>query len=205
MRKLFLLSILALTTIFVACEQQELIFNETTDGVIESTVERTGMTGEVADAPTTRNNDIVLPASLTLYAGQNIEAGQVKITTDGVSLFVTYVTNDGWELGTTHLYAGACDNMPLTGKGNPKIGQFPYVIDVRGEDSYTFDLSLEEILNKDEDPISAATGCFCLAAHAELTKANSDDTGADEEETGWADWATEFEGNRWGGYTEICL
>ena len=55
-------------------------------------------------------------------------------------------------------------------------------------------------------PLSGAKNCLTIAPHAELFKIVMDtDTTTTQEETGWAEWTTEFEGNRWGGYSQFCF
>lgn len=62
--------------------------------------------------------DVIL--EMPLYAGQSTLIGTVTVSTDGVSLFVHYDTNEDWLLSETHLYVGETEPM----KSSP--GQFPY-------------------------------------------------------------------------------
>lgn len=192
---ILLITTLVLATMFVACEQQELITDEFTN-IAETSIQTADLSDESNAIVVSRN----MAMSFTLYAGQDIEAGEVIVDIDevGGKVTVTYNTYSNWVLGATHLYVGDCEELPLTNKGNPKIGHFPY-----GEEfdiaqfTATYEIPLADILQDD--------GCFCLAAHAELLKVRGSEGEGDDEETGWADWNTEFDGNRWGGFSEICL
>lgn len=56
------------------------------------------------------------------------------------------------------------------------------------------------------DAQSASETCFIFAPHAELFKITAtSDTTTVQEETGWGEWTTEFDGSRWGGYNEFCF
>ena len=56
------------------------------------------------------------------------------------------------------------------------------------------------------DAQGATKTCFTVAPHAELFRITAtSDTTTVEEETGWGEWTTKFEGNRWGGYNEFCF
>lgn len=203
MKNLILLTILALATMFVACEQQELLTEEFTN-VAETSIPIADLSDESNAVGMSRN----LSTVFTLYGGQTIEAGEVTLVIDEAAgtATITYTTNDNWTLGTTHLYIGDCDEMPMTRKGNPKIGHFPYTTEGElAQNEAGHSIQLADFLDKFEQT-GVASGCFCLAAHAELLRAaSSNDTEGGSEETGWADWNTEFDGNRWGGYNEICL
>jgi len=189
MKGLFFLAALCATTLFIACEQTEVITNNSIEAInLEDRAEAT---------------------TYTLFAGQDIDAGTVTIETTDENLVVTYQTNEGWSLGTTHLYAGTLEGLPTTGAGNPKHGQFPYAQEA--EDGqltnmvvYTIPLSEVELTDGDGD--SGAASCIYLAAHAELHKSSSDEESeGDAEETGYAAWDIEFDGNRWGGLVEYCF
>ncbi len=208
MKRLFFLAAICSITFFTACEQTEMI----TDNTLK-----------------TVNLQDRADAVYTLYAGQDIEAGTVTVTSTDTDLVVTYETNDCWSLGTTHLYAGTAEDLPMTGAGNPKHGQFPYAQEVE-EDSlgnpvelldvviFTIPLSEIEMTEQAMEGVSAELSCLYVAAHAELyndcfvpetseeVEEDEDEveTG-DEEETGYAAWDTEFDGNRWGGLIEYCM
>ncbi|MDD1654746.1 MAG: hypothetical protein LUO91_03455, partial [Methanomicrobiales archaeon] len=66
-----------------------------------------------------------------LFAGQDIDVGDVTAVLEGDILHVTYDTVDGWAMTETHLAVGTvvgenCEGIPMTRKGNPIPGQFPY-------------------------------------------------------------------------------
>jgi hypothetical protein len=71
-----------------------------------------------------------------LVAGQNIDVGYVCARLedqdgngDADTLVVTYETDNGWNLDETHLWVKNNEDpvLPANKKGNPKIGNFPYV------------------------------------------------------------------------------
>ena len=63
----------------------------------------------------------------TLFAGQDIDVGVVKVANDENYLYVKYETVEGWEMTETHLHVGCnLDDFPLNKKGNPRVGHFEY-------------------------------------------------------------------------------
>lgn len=198
MKKLFFLAALCATTLFIACEQTEVI----TDTDIQSI-----------------NLENRAAGMYTLYAGQDIEAGTVSIEVVGEDLVVTYQTNECWSAGTTHLYVGTAEDVPVNGAGNPKHGKFPYAQEVE-EDTlgnpvelldmvvYTIPLSEVEVTEMEMEGGSSVVSCVYIAAHAELYNdclGTGEETEGDAEETGYAAWDIEFDGNRWGGLIEYCM
>lgn len=166
-----------------------------------------------------------------LMAGQHEVAGTVTVAFGISNLVVTYTTNSSWALNETHLYVGDKDLVPLTKKGNPKIGKFPYKAEHDGANEFTYTI-----------PMSSLNGVNCLtvAAHAVVTKVCSDSpTGplpdgpigglpggsaksassknkggktkpqsndsddCSRTETAWGA-GTEFDGNSWAMYTTYC-
>ncbi len=122
-----------------------------------------------------------------LIAGQNISAGFVTVTNDGVgNLIITYTTTGDWFITETHMSIGDCEEtFPTTGSGNPKVGKFEHSDEhPDGTTLVTYMVNLE-----------ALPPCYCFAAHAVV---NSPTLG---EETAWAD-GTEFDGNSWAMYVE---
>ncbi|WP_262732345.1 hypothetical protein [Gaetbulibacter sp. NE] len=127
--------------------------------------------------------------SVSLIAGQHHVAGDVSIYNDGENLFIVFTTNGDWVLGTTHLSLGNCDEnwVPLTGSGNPQIGQFPFTDPIFVSDyEVIYAVSLEDLGDN-----------YCFAAHAEVE-------GPDGGETAWAEGA-EFDGNSWAMFVETTL
>ena len=69
--------------------------------------------------------------AVDLLAGQDNDVGDVIAVLEGDILHVTYETIDGWAMTETHLAVGkvvgdTCVGIPMTKKGNPIPGQFPY-------------------------------------------------------------------------------
>ena len=89
----------------------------------------------VGQVPTTEQSGITYltkgietdPDVFTLYADQDIDVGTVSVWDDCVDLYVKYETTGGWVMTETHLAVVANSNdFPMTKKGNPIPGQFPY-------------------------------------------------------------------------------
>lgn len=137
-----------------------------------------------------------------LIAGQHIEAGQVCVEVDEEqkNLIVTYEMENGWELIEAHLWAGLdLSQMPANKKGNPKIGNFPYVTgDITGRTSYPFTVPLETAFG-DVEPCDV-TGL--LAGHAAVRRNNGDGSGY-QTETGWIDGQQIVDGGSWAMYSSI--
>ncbi|WP_299437676.1 hypothetical protein [uncultured Aquimarina sp.] len=219
----FKLCIILLVTISASCE------NETFTSIDQSNEIKTGVNVKMLTVSADGN-----PYTTNLMAGQHHIAGTITVTSDGVNAYVTYKTNcssdegegdsssfkstntnGSWTLKATHLYVGTCEDMPMTKKGNPKIGKFPYKTEhFGGVNEYTYTI-----------PLSDIGECFCLAAHAEVDcgectednndddtdnpptatlKSNDDGNNYCGEETAWAT-GDGFPGNSWAMYTEICL
>lgn len=143
-----------------------------------------------------------------LLAGQTIVAGQVcyEVDMDNV-LHVTYTTTGGWELTEAHFWAGCSSTgYPMTSKGNPIPGQFPYNSgDITGATSFSFSVDLN-------DPAFA----FCLGevnceagnilftmAHAAVRKANGD--GSYQTETGWGGGSRVVQKGNWATQSTLTL
>ncbi|MGC4104165.1 hypothetical protein [Ferruginibacter sp.] len=113
--------------------------------------------------------------TVTLVAGQTINAGTVTVSNDAQYIYVTYSTTDGWVMKQTHLYVGDCAAIPVNNPGNPIPGQFPYGGNHNNITSYTYQV-----------PISAipAGSCACVAAHCVVVKLNASGQVV-EQQTGW--------------------
>ncbi|MDH7444401.1 hypothetical protein [Aquimarina sp. 2201CG14-23] len=211
------------TTLLTNCENEGLTsFNESNEINTGVNIKTLNLSSDGLNTSYTTN----------LMAGQHHIAGTVTVTSDQTYLYVTYKTNctDGdndteedtsfktsndnrsWTLKATHLYVGNCGDIPITKKGNPKIGKFPYKTEhPNGINEFIYTIPLLDIGE-----------CFCLAAHAEVDCGecdNNDDDSDDDnsgpkfngntddycgEETAWA--AGEgFPGNSWAMYIEFCL
>lgn len=134
-----------------------------------------------------------------LIAGQHIEAGEVCVEVQGTNLAVTYNMLGDWEMMEAHLWAGLdLADMPANKKGNPKIGNFPYVTgDITGAASYTFNVSLEEAFG--EAKPCDLTGL--LAGHAAVRGDNGD--GGFQTETGWIDGEQIIEKGSWAMFSSV--
>lgn len=133
------------------------------------------------------------PQSQALIAGQNIVSGSVTVSNDKTNLYVTYTTQNGWQIQKTHLYLGDCDLIPTNNSGNPQIGQFPYQTTHSPRvTSFTYTFPL----------ILLTYSCYCVSAHAEvvLVDGNGNIT---QTETGWAQGST-IGGNSWAMKFNYC-
>lgn len=119
-----------------------------------------------------------LATTADLIAGQHIDAGDVVVWNDSNTLYVKYVTADGWSLTETHLHvASSLGGIPQTKKGNPIPGKFdhntehaPAVTDYL----YTIDLD------------SNTGDKLYIAAHAVVCREVEGDTAALYTATLWA-------------------
>lgn len=128
---------------------------------------------------------------IKLLAGQNIVAGNVTIANDANNLYVTYNTSNGWFINKTHLYVGACNLIPLTPTGNPKIGLFPYkTIHSPAVTSFTYTI-----------PLANLPECVCILTHAEVFKNNG---GSIQTETAWGQ-GEQLAGNSWAMKYYYCI
>jgi hypothetical protein len=126
---------------------------------------------------------------VNLIAGQHHDAGSVTVYNDGENLIIIYATNGDWTIDLTHLSVGNCneDWVPLTGSGNPKIGQFEYTEPYSSSDNEV--VYVIPLIDLNEN--------YCFAAHAEVQ-------GPTGGETAWAE-GTGFEGNSWAMFVEGLL
>jgi len=124
-----------------------------------------------------------------LIAAQHYTAGSVTIDVEDDQLIVTFSTNEDWTLGTTHLSIGICDDdwIPLTGSGNPQIGQFEF--------TEPYSITPNQVVYI--IPITDVGDNYCFAAHAEVE-------GPEGGETAWGE-GTQFSGNSWAMYNEFSL
>ena len=89
---------------------------------------------------------------VTLWAGQNIDAGTVTVSHDEDNLYVTVETTGGWSLVESHLSVVTDpDDFPTNKAGNPKVGHFEYGGEhAAGATSHTFQLELGDLEAGDE-------------------------------------------------------
>ncbi len=95
--------------------------------------------------------------TVTLYAGQDIEVGYVKITNDAENVYVSFViTEDDWAIYETNVAVEqAVGTIPTNKKGNPVVGHFEYSSEHSGIEQYTVTA-----------PLSELQGDIVVAAHA---------------------------------------
>ena len=118
-----------------------------------------------------------------LIAGQHTVAGSITVSNDDENLFVTYETVDNWLINETHLYVGT--TIPT----NSAPGKFPYKHEELGgitTDTYVIPM---------EDLGVVPCDIIYIAAHAELVKGET-------EETGWAEGVKIRPGKNWAMYFE---
>jgi hypothetical protein len=63
------------------------------------------------------SHEIGTTSVYTLWAGKHTDAGTVTITDDGASVYVTYDTNTGGDLGEVHVYFWTSDPCDADGEG----------------------------------------------------------------------------------------
>lgn len=143
------------------------------------------------------------PVSETsLIAGQDDDIGTVTVeqTEEGGSLFITYTTTGDWYMTETHLHvAEDCSDIPQTGSGNPKVGNFEFSAT---HDPPVQEYTVEVPLDSDWEPGDD----LCIAAHADVFCDINDngvfDADVDREETAWGEgelftqrgnWAMHFD------------
>jgi hypothetical protein len=132
-------------------------------------------------------------AERKLYAGQNIDVGKVYISNDEWYLYITYGLSHDLVLLESHVaVADSLEGVPLTKKGNPIPGQFPYKLDHDPPVSeYTYAIDLMEIDVDIGDTIG-------IAAHAVVAKLDAHGY-IIAEETAWGG-CRDFPGKNWARY-----
>ncbi len=179
-------AILLLATVLFSCQKakleptrQQTELKQNDDKVSESV-------GDPAECTST---------TVTLIAGQHINAGTVTVTNDEDFIYVTYTTANGYKLRQTHLYVGNCGLIPVTRSGNPVPGQFPYASAHNNITNYTYRV-----------PISAISAgyCGCVAAHAVVQKLDGNGRVIDEQ-TAWGNGTRiNPKGGNWGMKFGYC-
>jgi len=127
---------------------------------------------------------------VNFIAGQHINVGSVSVANDKDSIYVTYTTTGDWRMRQLHLYVGKCNKLPINKSGNPVPGQFPFKKGFGGYNATKYTFSF---------PKAAFDNCFCVAAHAEVAKANG--SGA---ETAWGQGTRFVAKGNWGMYFSAC-
>ncbi|WP_432411094.1 hypothetical protein [Rasiella sp. SM2506] len=174
--KLLLLAILSVLVSF--CSKETIEDNTLENGIIANRLidNDTGATGNIQEC-----------VNINIIAGQNYDAGDFTIAVNEVGdLVLRYVTTGDWELNAIHLYAGDCNEIPMTGSGNPKVGHFPIKQELPNGTT-----EFEYVLETNGTPF-----CGCIAAHAEVSRPG-------QSETAWAE-GMDFPGNNWAMFVEFC-
>ncbi len=191
MRKITLWTLLASTFCLFSCTQDE------TNNVFENAERILNPEFSVSSSSGSINamagRDLASACySQELIAGQHHLAGSVNVEMDLEWVSITYQTTGNWQIKATHMYAGTCDGIPQTRKGNPKPGVFDHAT-THPDGVTTVEYQIERAFFED---------CFCIAAHAEVVLL--DDKGnVIQEETAWAD-GVDFDGNNWATYFNVC-
>jgi hypothetical protein len=146
------------------------------------------------------------PTVTTLYAGQTINAGTVRVTNDASNLYVEFSTANGWQLTESHLaIATSLAGIPQTKSGNPKIGNFPYKRTYSPpvtSDVYTF--SLDQLaVSLGLDRFTCGSTSLVIAAHAVVAQFDGSG-GVTSRETGWGA-GTGFPGANWATYFNYTI
>lgn len=107
-------------------------------------------------------DEAVNPVTVSLRAGQHMDAGTVTVWEDGIKLYVKYQTSGGWCLTETHLHvATSLDDIPQK-NGNPPPAQFDYRAEHDCVTQYTYTIDLGDWVPCETD--------LYIAAHAEVQK-----------------------------------
>ena len=144
--------------------------------------------------------------SMTLFAGQTLDAGTVAVWNSTKKLMVQVEPTDGWKIAEVQIYVGYPDVDPIPAKkGNPVLGKFPY------KQAYENPALLHTLTLDLKDDLGFSWGSQyydrrapALAVHVDLVKL--DDAGVViREEGAWAFGPYEFEGSQWGWWTTYGL
>lgn len=147
-----------------------------------------------------------------LYAGRNIEVGQLCVSIDDTAntvdscggrslgaLVLTFTTFDGWTMTEVHADGGdSLEDIPTNRAGNPQPGRFRFTASGLDTTSYSVaiplcDFGLDSRLETCDDVTAY------LAAHAVVRQGE-----AGESETAWADGAR-FSRSSWAEYFTTTL
>ena len=163
-----LLLAVSIVSLFSSCQKESLKGApgvNTTNGSATREVSTTNNTGAIVVSVPTSASCSCPTTTVSLIAGQNIDAGTVSVTNDLDFIYVTYNTANGYVLTQTHLFVGDCEAVPVNKKGNPVPGQFPYSNEHNNATSFTYRI-----------PVSAIglDNCGCIAAHAAVIKLDAD-------------------------------
>jgi len=116
---IFVLSIITIALVLMGCQDNANIAgHEKVQILNESTANQT-----YSIKATNAQQAVQFP----IWAGQNINAGNVSVFNDANYLYVTYNLTGGWMMTESHVHFGVTLNdIPRTSKGIPIPGQFMY-------------------------------------------------------------------------------
>lgn len=119
--------------------------------------------------------ELALPENCTTHtlvsmcAAQHMDIGVIDVINDAANLYVSFeIVEPGWYLAETHVAVG--DDIPVTSKGNPIPGQFPYSCELNG----SLQSECEVII-----PLGELSGDVKIAAHAAAFQLAGDGCGSD--------------------------
>ena len=131
------------------------------------------------------------PTTVLLLSEKNLDAGTVTVANGATTVFVTYTTRANYKLTATQVaVANTLAAIPVTSKGNPIPGQFPYQTRHANVASFTYAI-----------PRSGLGSTFFVAAHADVLK-----TAATKTEGAWGEGTAFVSGKRsWGMYFTAAM
>lgn len=136
---------------------------------------------------------VINTETYTLFAGQNINVGNLEVTNDEDNLYVTYSLSANWYLNETQLYIGYLEDMPTNNGGNPQIGLFPFkTTHAEGVNTYTYTIPLSTMVDD----------CYIIAAHSSVSQVVNGQEISNE--TAWSYGENFPYSNQWGWYSSYC-
>lgn len=147
-------------------------------------------------------NRIPIPEKITycgeqeecLWAGQDIDAGKVIVGNDDNNLYVTVISDEGFQSGTEQVKIAVVTSLPSS---RPPAGQFPYKVDVaENETQVTVQIPLSDLVEPGDQ---CTNNQFYILVHADVI---ADGNG----ETAWGG-CDDGAGNAWWyfiDYTTQC-
>ena len=167
---------------FSSCSKEDHVFSE-----------NKSMPLVVGDTPLSEMNEDCVD-TVTLFAGQHLNAGNVLISSDAGNVYIEISLTDGWVLNESHLFAGDSADLPLGTDGNPQIGLFPYTATHNGETNYTYSI-----------PLDSVGECFKIAIHASVYLLGQEGNVV-QSETAWGEGDQINEGGgSWAMFFDYCL
>lgn len=117
-RLIIVLSVLTIALVLMGCSDKVNIAGPKGDVMQKGNFDQTASIKTVT---------VCEPVVFPIWAGQNIEAGNVTVYSDDTYLYVTYNLTGGWMMTESHVHVGMTVNdIPQTNKGIPIPGQFQY-------------------------------------------------------------------------------